>query len=93
MGLYKIAWKNSARRELKKISREVIPKILETVETLAINPFPAGVRKISGSEHTYRIRVGDYRIVYNVISSILVIEVIRVGHRKDIYRGQLPLKT
>ena len=86
MDLYKITWKNSARNELKKLGREVIPKILEAVESLATNPFPARVRKILGSEYTYRIRVGDYRIVYNIISSTLVIEVIRVGHRKNIYK-------
>ena len=86
MGLYKITWKNSARNELKKLSRKVVPKILKAVESLSTNPFPAGVRKISGSEYAYRIRVGDYRIVYNIISSILVIEVIRIGHRKNIYK-------
>lgn len=50
MDLYKIVWKNSARNELKKLSREVIPKILKAVESLATNPFPAGVRKIVGSD-------------------------------------------
>ncbi|MBI4727411.1 type II toxin-antitoxin system RelE/ParE family toxin, partial [candidate division TA06 bacterium] len=68
MDLYKIVWKNSARKELEKIKREIIPKILKAIESLALNPFPAGVRKISGSEYTYRIRVGDYRIVYSIIS-------------------------
>ncbi|MDI6751910.1 MAG: type II toxin-antitoxin system RelE/ParE family toxin [bacterium] len=63
MDLYKIVWKNSARKELRKIKREVILKVLEAVESLVSNPFPAGVRKISGSDYTYRIRIGDYRIV------------------------------
>jgi len=85
MASYKIVWKNSARKELKRVDREVIPKILKAVEALAINPFPADVKKISGSEHSYRIRIGDYRIVYNVASSLLIIEIIRVGHRKDVY--------
>ncbi len=84
--MYKILWKNSARNELKKLGKEVIPKILEAVESLSTNPFPAGVRKISGSNYTYRIRIGEYRIVYSVISSTLIIEIIRVGHRKDIYK-------
>lgn len=87
MGLYKIIWKNSARNELIKLKKEVIPKILKLVEGLATNPFPPGIRKISGSRHTYRIKVGDYRILYNILSSALVIEIIRIGHRKNIYKN------
>jgi mRNA interferase RelE/StbE len=86
MDLYKIVWKNSAQKELRKAQREVIPRILEAVESLVSNPLPTGVRKISGSDYTYRIRIGEYRIVYSVISHDLIIEVIRVGHRKDIYK-------
>jgi len=50
-----------------------------------MNPFPIGVRKFVGSEHTYRIREGDYRVIYTITASTLVIEIIRVGHRKDVY--------
>ena len=84
--MYKIVWKNSARKELRKLGRETISRILTAVEALAANPFPARVRKLSGAEHTYRIRVGNYRIVYNAVASALVIEIIRVGHRKNIYK-------
>jgi mRNA interferase RelE/StbE len=72
MDLYKIVWKNSARKELRDIGKEIIPKIVEAVESLASTPFPPGVGKISGAEYTYRFRVGDYRIVYSVISSALI---------------------
>lgn len=87
MAFYKIEWKQSARRELKKLPKKVITKIVESVEKLATEPLPVDSRKLSGSNFTYRIRVGDYRIVYSVYSSALVIEIIRVGHRKDVYRG------
>jgi mRNA interferase RelE/StbE len=82
---YNIEWKHSAARELRKLPREAVLRILQAVEQLATEPYPHGVRKLVGSEHTYRIRVGDYRVVYNVVSSTLIIQIIRVGHRRDIY--------
>jgi mRNA interferase RelE/StbE len=51
---------------------------------LSSNPFPDGVKKLSGAEHTYRIRIG-YRVVYTVTKAITIVEVIRVAHRKDVY--------
>lgn len=86
MVLYRIEWKQSARKELKKLTKAAIPKITVAVEALAKNPHPTGSRKLRGSEHTYRFRVGDYRVVYSVYSNILTIEIVRIGHRKDIYR-------
>jgi len=63
-----------------------VERIVETVEGLAENPFPHGVEKLSGSEHTYRVRLGDYRIVYEVVTESKLIEIQRVRHRKDVYR-------
>lgn len=84
--MYKIEWKQSAKKELKKLKKAVIPRIIKAVESLSINPHPTGSRKLQGSEHLYRVRLGDYRIVYSVENKILLIEIIRIGHRKDIYR-------
>lgn len=83
---YSIEWKRSATKELTRLPREVVARVLEVVEGLRINPFHGGVRKLSGAEHTYRIREGSYRVIYSVYASRLVVEVIRVGHRKDVYR-------
>jgi mRNA interferase RelE/StbE len=83
---YRIEWKQSARKELRKVVKAAIPKILEAAAALAENPHPTGSKKLRGSEYTYRIRVGDYRVVYSVYSKVLVIEIVKVGHRKDIYR-------
>src|SRR5829696_4499800 len=83
---YSIEWKRSAAKELRQLPREVMVRVLRAVEGLRINPFHAGVRKLSGAEHTYRIREGSYRIIYSVHTSKLVVEVIRVGHRRDVYR-------
>ncbi|MDJ0647191.1 MAG: type II toxin-antitoxin system RelE/ParE family toxin [Xenococcaceae cyanobacterium MO_188.B19] len=86
MASYKIEWKNSAKKELKKLDKQIIIRILQAVEKLANNPHPSGSKKLMGSESIYRIRVGDYRIIYNLQSSVLTIEIIKVGHRREVYR-------
>ena len=63
-----------------------IARVLKAVEALAEDPLPSGVVKLAGSEQTYRIRIGDYRLVYSVEHGLLVIEILRVAHRKDVYR-------
>ena len=84
--LYNIKWKKSAVKELKRLNKDVLKKIIKTVEKLKHNPFPPQTRKLINSEHTYRLRVGDYRIIYTVHQSVIVIEIMRVRHRKDAYR-------
>lgn len=86
MGTYQIEWKKSAIRELKRIDRSVIPRIINAVEGLSSTPLPPGVVKLQGSQHTYRVRIGDYRVIYDLYESVLLIEVIRVRHRKEAYR-------
>ena len=86
MAIYEIQWKPSAVKELRKIDSKTVPRIVKAVESLCSNPSPSGVHKLQSSEHAHRIRVGDYRVVYTVCEPHLVIEIIRVRHRKDIYR-------
>ncbi len=86
MDSYTIEWKRSAVKELKQLPQDVIARILKAVEQLPNNPYPAGVKKLMGAERTYRLRVGMYRVVYTIEAAVLVITVIRVGHRKDVYR-------
>jgi mRNA interferase RelE/StbE len=86
MDIYKIEWKRSAVKELEKLPRPMISKIVSAVDNLSANPFPQGVRKLVGTEGTYRIRIGDYRVLYNINENRLIVEVIRVGHRKDVYK-------
>jgi mRNA interferase RelE/StbE len=87
MDSYKIIWKNSAKKELKKLDKTIISRIIEKVEELAKNPYPSGCKKLVGTESNYRIRIGEYRVIYGVCSSYLMIEIIRVGHRQGIYRN------
>ena len=86
MATYKIEWKASALKELKRLDRKIIPRIISVVESLANNPFPSGVRKLQGAEKTYRIRSGNYRVIYEVIQERIVIVIVRIRHRKDAYR-------
>jgi mRNA interferase RelE/StbE len=86
MGSFRIEWKASAYKELRKLEKSVLPRIHEAVQLLATNPYPQGCRKLQGCESVYRIRVGDYRVIYEVVEQRLVIEIVRVRHRKDVYR-------
>jgi mRNA interferase RelE/StbE len=86
MGTYRIEWKLSALRELKRLDRQVVPRIVTAVEALSADPFPHGVKKLHGGEMTYRIRIGDYRVIYEVIADRVLVEITRVRHRKDAYR-------
>jgi len=86
MADYKIEWKRSAVKELEKLPRQAVPRVVEAVRNLMSNPFPMGTRKLAGSEQSYRIRVGVYRILYSVYVDKLIIEIIRVKHRKDAYK-------
>ena len=83
---FRIEWKKSTRKDLRKLSASATERIIEIVEGLAESPFPHGVEKLSGSQHAYRIRLGDYGIVYEVLTESKLIEVQRVRHRKDVYR-------
>ena len=86
MASYRIEWKRSAAKELQSLPPEIIRRILSIVDRLADSPVPHGSIKLTGSEQTYRIRVGDYRIVYSIYQTLLVIEIVRVAHRRDVYR-------
>ena len=86
MGLYKIYIKRSLEHDLRKIDRQFIPKILEAIEDLSENPFPVQSRKMKSSESSYRLRLGDYRIIYQVDTENKVVSVYHARHRKDAYK-------
>lgn len=84
---YSIIWKNSAKKELRKIPKKELLSILNEVEKLTSNPFPSNHKKIQGTNDTYRLKIGNYRVVYYLENDELIIEIIRVRHRKDVYRN------
>jgi mRNA interferase RelE/StbE len=87
MASYRIAWRKSTKKDLRRIPPVEVAKIIRAVESLGTDPFPTGHKKLSGSQRAYRIRVGDYRIIYEVHGSVLLIDVVRVGHRRDVYQS------
>lgn len=82
---YKIFIKRSAGKELEKTRGKDGQKIIEKIRSLATNPRPVGVKKLSGEEK-YRVRQGDYRILYKIEEEIITVTVVRIAHRKDVYR-------
>jgi mRNA interferase RelE/StbE len=86
MDSFRIEFARSALKDLRAIDRQWIPRIVSAIESLADNASPMGCKKLVGSEHTYRIRIGDYRIIYDIQNANLVVFVIRVRHRRDAYR-------
>jgi len=86
MDSYEIEWKTSADRELRGIDRKYIPRIIKAVESLACNPFPLRKRKLYDVEASYRIRVGDYRIIYHVDPEGKKVVIYHIRHRKDAYK-------
>ena len=86
MDSFRIEVARSATKELRAIDRQWVPRIMVAIEDLADDPMPVGCKKLVGSEHTYRIRVGDYRIVYDIQNANLVVFVIRIRHRRDVYK-------
>lgn len=85
MDSYRIEWKKSAVKELKRIDKSDIPAILEGVIKIQENPFSSDIRKLTGSEHTFRKRIGNFRIIYSISNKEQLIEIVRVRHRKDVY--------
>jgi mRNA interferase RelE/StbE len=85
VGKYKIYIKPTAVKELQKIPKRDVSKIIEKIRSLSSNPRPPGCEKLSADEK-YRVRQGRYRIVYSIEDDILVVLVIKIGHRKDVYR-------
>ncbi len=76
---------NVQPKELRKLPGQVIARIVQAVGRLAEDPHPPGSTKLAGSD-AYRIRVGDYRVIYTIFPDTLVIEIVKVGPRKDVYR-------
>jgi mRNA interferase RelE/StbE len=86
MGDYKIVLSRSVEHDVRKIGKASLGRILQAVRSLSENPFPKGSKKLKGSESSYRIRIGDYRVLYEVDASERLVSVFHIRHRKDAYR-------
>jgi len=83
---YRILFVSRAERGFKRLSADVQDRIISAIHALAEDPRPAGAVKLAGSDNLFRIRVGDYRVIYAVEDNFLVVLVVEVAHRKEIYR-------
>ena len=82
---YRIEIKRSATKELRRIATKDQRRIIDRIRSLSGDPRPAGTKKLSGEEK-YRIRQGDYRILYQIYDETITVVVVRIGHRRDVYR-------
>lgn len=85
MSQYKVVVSKSAAKELSKLPLTVNNRIIKAVIKLSVDPRPQGSKKLKGGSENWRIRIGDYRIVYAIDDELFIVDVRKVGHRKDIY--------
>ena len=83
---YRVELAPATKRQIRKLSSTNRKRILDALEKLAHNPRPSGVVKLTGEENLYRIRVGSYRIIYDIQDQLLTLLVVKVGPRRDVYR-------
>jgi mRNA interferase RelE/StbE len=83
---YRIELKNSVLKDIRRIPQGMLLRIREAIESLAENPLPTKSKKIQGYDDYYRIRIGQYRVVYHIGKKIRIITIIKIGHRKDVYK-------
>lgn len=83
---YTITLTPRAAKELRALARSDQERLARRIEGLALNPRPYGVRKLAGENNLYRIRIGDFRVVYAIEDRRLVVMVIRIGHRREVAR-------
>lgn len=86
MAKYRIEVSATAEKQIRKLNKADQIRVLRAIRNLAKEPRPPGTRKLRGYEDVYRIRVGTYRILYSIESGRLLIIVLKVGHRRDVYR-------
>jgi mRNA interferase RelE/StbE len=83
---YQIIIPKPVQKQLDSLPNSIYTKIIKKIQLLSENPRPEGVVKLKGSDHEYRIRIGDYRVRYEIKDQQLIILVLRCQHRKDVYR-------
>lgn len=88
MSAYKVEFVKSAKKEFDRLPRNVQDRVVKVLYVLAQDPFSEllKIKKLKRADQLYRLRIGDYRLLYEVRQNILVVVVIKIGHRKDVYR-------
>ena len=86
MDSYKVSFRRSAEKELRKIPRSDLRRVIEKIHSLSGNPRPAGAQMLKGENRYYRVRQGDYRVIYEVDDPLRQVTVVKIGHRREVYR-------
>jgi mRNA interferase RelE/StbE len=82
---YRVAFMPRGRRELANLPKPIGERIAREIDALAYQPRPPGCKKLTNEDNLWRIRVGDYRVVYQIHDDRLIVLVVRIGHRRDVY--------
>ena len=84
--MYRVLLERGAEKDLSRLSSEIHERVIAAIQALRNNPRPPGCRKLTGRKNDWRIRVGDYRVLYEIADEIRVVRVNRVRHRREVYR-------
>ena len=83
---YRVEFARPAARQFEGLPKQVQVRLKPRIESLKDNPRPHGAKKLTGEEELYRLRVGDYRVIYQIQDKVLLVLVVKVGNRKEVYR-------
>ena len=86
MSVFEILIERAAEKDLQRLPEDVHARVLKAIHPLSIQPRPAGARKLSGSKNDWRLRVGEYRVLYEIADSIRIVRIYRIRHRRDVYK-------
>jgi mRNA interferase RelE/StbE len=86
MDKYAVVFARSARKELESLPARIIGRVFPRIENLSDSPRPFGCRKLSGEQNLWRLRIGNYRVIYSVDDHEKVVDIVAIRHRKDAYR-------
>ena len=84
--MYRVFLERAAEKDLKQLSARLHDRVIRAIQALTKNPRPTGCRKLTGADNDWRIRVGDYRVIYEIAEAIRVVRVNRIRHRREVYR-------
>ncbi len=84
---YTVRFASTATRDFRRLPVQIQDRVRFAIRRLAVNPRPPGVRKLSGNAADYRIRVGQYRVLYDIHDAEILVYIVRIGHRREVYRN------
>jgi mRNA interferase RelE/StbE len=84
--VYLVEFTTAAAREVRKLAPHIRRRILAAITELQTDPRPPGVKKLSGYDNAWRIRIGDYRVLYEIVDDTVLVTIFRVAHRRDVYQ-------